>query len=70
MKSHPIQFEIFQQKKASGHRGAGWYWRLRDSNGEIVAVGEAYTRKRDCLRAIENVRDAVANAAAKVQIVK
>jgi len=34
-----------------------WRWRLVASNGKIVADGgEGYTRRRDCLRAIDTVR--------------
>jgi uncharacterized protein YegP (UPF0339 family) len=33
-----------------------WYWRLRAKNGEIIATGEGYTRKRDALHAIKLVR--------------
>ena len=33
-----------------------WRWRLKGANGEIVAQGEAYTRKADCLRAVKAIR--------------
>lgn len=29
----------------------GWRWRLVAGNGEVVASGEAYTRKADAVRA-------------------
>ena len=29
-----------------------WRWRLKARNGEIVASGERYSRRIDCLRAI------------------
>lgn len=35
----------------------GYRWRLRTANNEIVAQGEAYTRKRDALRAVTKLRD-------------
>ena len=36
--------------------GGGFRWRMVDGNNRIVAVsGEAYTRRADCGRAIENV---------------
>ena len=40
---------------------AGQYrWRLRAANNRIIAdSGESYTRRRDCVRAIESVRKAV-----------
>ncbi len=57
-----MYFEIYQQ---SGTGGAGilaamiggqWRWRLRAANHEIIASGEAYVNKADCLRAIDLVR--------------
>jgi hypothetical protein len=27
----------------------GWRWRLRAANGEIIAAGEAYQNKADCV---------------------
>lgn len=40
-----------------------YYWRLRDSNGEIVADGsEGYTSEGNVKRALENVREEVPNA--------
>lgn len=29
----------------------GWRWRLKSGNGEIMASGEAHTRKSDAVRA-------------------
>lgn len=35
----------------------GWRWRLLAANGRTIAdSGEAYTRRRDCERAVEMVR--------------
>lgn len=51
----PAHFEVIEGRK-------GWRWRLRDGNGEIVAHGEHYTRKSDCLRGIENLRSTVDEA--------
>lgn len=31
----------------------GWRFRVKGSNGEIMAVGEAYESKSDCLAAVE-----------------
>jgi uncharacterized protein YegP (UPF0339 family) len=36
----------------------GWRWRLRAANGRVLCSGEAHTRKRDALRAIDNVQAA------------
>ena len=33
----------------------GFRWRLKAANGEIVATGEAHTRRRDARRAIRGV---------------
>ena len=47
-----MKYEYFQSK-----RNNEWYWRLRASNGQIVAVGgEGYKNKADCLRGIELVK--------------
>ncbi len=32
-----------------------WRWRFRGANHEIIASGEAYYNKTDCLRAIQLV---------------
>ena len=40
----------------------GYRWRLRAGNGEIIAVGEAYTRRKDATRSCEAVRDNAASA--------
>jgi len=47
------------------HGSKGWYWRLRASNGEIVAVGEQYSGKAACRKGIRAVRKAVAEAVEK-----
>jgi uncharacterized protein YegP (UPF0339 family) len=40
----------------------GWRWRLKSANGEIVASGEAYTRRQDALRGVEAHRRAAIRA--------
>lgn len=41
----------------------GWRWRLLAANNRLIAEsGEAYSRKRDCERAIKAVRFAIARA--------
>lgn len=38
----------------------GYRWRLKAANGRIIAEsGEAYTRRRDCIRAVRVVREAI-----------
>ena len=50
------KFEVYQSK-AGGYR-----WRLKASNGEIVAVGEEYTTKDSALHGCEAVRRAAKDA--------
>lgn len=33
--------------------GSGWRWRAKGDNGEIIAAGEEYKTKRNCLHGIE-----------------
>lgn len=33
----------------------GWRWRLKGLNGEIVAMGEAHTSRRDAQRALNRM---------------
>lgn len=34
-----------------------WRWNLKAKNHEIIAHGESYTTKQNCLHAIELVKD-------------
>lgn len=44
-------FEVYED------RAGEFRWRLKSRNGRIVGTsGEGYTRKRDCYRAIENIK--------------
>lgn len=47
-----LKFHVF--------RGANrdWYFHLRAGNGEIIAQGEGYRRKRDLLHAIGLIKQA------------
>ena len=48
-------FEIYQDK------GGGWRWRLRATNGQLLANGgEAFASKSNVIRSLESVRKAVA----------
>jgi uncharacterized protein YegP (UPF0339 family) len=40
----------------------GWRWRLKGENGEIVAVGESYTRRADAVRGWETAKRLMATA--------
>jgi uncharacterized protein len=45
-----LKFEIYRS-------GTGeWRWRARASNGEIVAAGEGYRNRQDCLKTVELIR--------------
>ena len=44
-----MKFEIY---KAAD----GWRWRLKSRNGEIIASGEAYQNRLDCLGCIELIK--------------
>lgn len=35
-----------------------WYWHLKSANHEIIANGEGYTSKANCLHAVGLVMDA------------
>lgn len=37
-----------------------WRWRLYARNGEIIASGEGFTRRKDALRAVAAVKRVVA----------
>lgn len=38
-----------------------WRWRLQGANGEIIAIGEAYTRKADAQRGLQTALEAAAD---------
>lgn len=45
-----------------------WRWRLQHRNGRNIAdSGESYTRKRDCLRAVDAVLLAIFDADIQVR---
>lgn len=44
------KFEVYQDKKGE------WRFRLKASNGEVIAVGEGYSSKSGCLNGIESVK--------------
>ena len=51
---HP-KFEIYTDKKGE------FRYRLKATNGQIIAVGEAYKAKKSCLGGVESVRKNAAN---------
>lgn len=46
-----MYFQIFQ-----GVNGQ-WYWHLRAANHEIIAYGEGYINREDCVHAVNLVMD-------------
>lgn len=48
-----IHFEIYRNMMRL------YRWRLRTANGEIIAHGEAYLRKKSCIRAISIIQTEV-----------
>ena len=51
---HPAARRVFQVYQD----GEGeWRWRLVAGNNEVIASGEGYRDKKDCLHAIELVKD-------------
>ncbi len=52
-----MKFEMY--KDPSGQ----YRWRLKAGNGEIIASGEAYRHRDDCIRAVYLVMDTNRNTA-------
>lgn len=48
-----MKFQVYSRRGLLGRR---WYWRLRAGNNEIIAQGEGYVNRMDCLRAVNLVR--------------
>jgi uncharacterized protein YegP (UPF0339 family) len=48
-----MHFEIYRQSRAGS---PAWCWRLRGANEGIVAFGEGYESRLDCLNAVDIVR--------------
>lgn len=46
-------FEMYARRTLFGRR---WSWRLRAANNEIIAQGESYHNRGDCLHAIDLVK--------------
>ena len=52
----------FELKKSSNGK---FHFNLKAGNGEIVAVGEAYEKKADCIKGTQAVQRAAAEAVLK-----
>jgi uncharacterized protein YegP (UPF0339 family) len=44
------KFELYQDKKGE------YRFRLKASNGQVIAIGEGYSTKKACLNGIESIR--------------
>ena len=56
-----MRFEVYQQRSLSSLAiGGQWRWRLRAGNGEIIAQGEGYTTRQNCLHAISLIKSTTA----------
>lgn len=44
-----MRFEYWKSNKQ-------WFWHLKAANGKIIAQGESYRRKVDCLSTIDAIR--------------
>jgi uncharacterized protein YegP (UPF0339 family) len=53
------------QQSLISSTGGQWRWRLRAANNEIIASGESYRNKQDCLAAIALVKSTNANTPTK-----
>jgi len=49
-------FEVYKDAKEE------WRFRLVAPNGQIIAVGESYKNKEDCLSTIESIKENAATA--------
>lgn len=56
-----MYYEIYRVAGPAGMAGGGllgaanpdWRWRLKSANHKIIASGQGYSNKADCLHAIE-----------------
>lgn len=58
-----MYFEIYRE--GMGLLSTQWRWRLRAANNEIIASGESYNNKQDCLHAVNLIKST--NAATPVK---
>ncbi|MCX7184975.1 MAG: DUF1508 domain-containing protein [Nitrosospira sp.] len=58
-----MYFQIYQE--GQGLISIQWRWRLRAANHEIIASGEGYNNKQDCIHAVNLLKNT--NAATPVK---
>lgn len=51
-----MHFEVYQNSNYLLGGDGSWRWRLRAGNGEIIAQGEAYHNRADCLHAVSLIK--------------
>ncbi len=51
------KFEVYKDKKGE------YRFRMKAGNGEIIASGEGYTQKANCLKCIESIKKNAPDAA-------
>ena len=52
-----MRFELFHRRNLLGMKR--WYFRIRSSNGQIVAQSEAYSRRVDAMNTVQSIRQNV-----------
>jgi len=50
------KFEVYKDKKGE------FRFRLKSSNGQVIATGEGYSTKKACLNGIESIRKHASDA--------
>lgn len=50
-----MKFEIYN------YSGDGWRWRLKAANGKVIASGESYASKADCVACVALIQKNAAN---------
>jgi uncharacterized protein YegP (UPF0339 family) len=51
-----MYFEIYQENSNVQGKAPEWRWRLKGGNHEIIASGESYFAKQQCINAINLVK--------------
>jgi uncharacterized protein YegP (UPF0339 family) len=46
----PAKFEVYKDKKGQ------FRFRLKAANNQVIATGEAYTKKASCMNGIESIK--------------
>lgn len=57
-------FEVYPARRGLLRRKQ-WRWRLKAGNGEIVATGEGFNNRADCMASVQLIRDQAGGAPIK-----